>query len=70
MKDFVLTKPDDQASGNTKSKKERESLPIITGVVDDCLDDVRSNHRRSTIRETKKTEELMKMSDYFEHGTL
>ena len=70
VKDFVLTKPDNQASGNTKSKKERESLPIITGVVDDCLNDIRSNHRWSTIRETEETEELMEMSDYFEHGTV
>jgi hypothetical protein len=54
----IHTEPDDQTRSKAKSKEEREPLPIISGAIDDGLDDVRANHAGSPVREAKQAEKL------------
>lgn len=63
----INTKPDNNRSSCTERKEEREPIPVVARFIDDCLDDVRSNHRRCTIRKTEETEELSWMSTRFNY---
>lgn len=54
----INTKPYDQRRSRADRKQEREPLPIILRLVDDCLDNVRPNHGRSAVGKTKQAEEL------------
>ena len=52
------TEPNDDTCGRTHSEKEGKALPVVTGVVDDGLDDVGADHRRRTVGQPEESEEL------------
>ena len=40
----VNTEPDNERSCGAQCKQKWEALPVVTCVIDDCLNDIRSNH--------------------------
>ena len=56
--DNINTKPYDQRRSRADRKQEREPLPIIIRLVNDGLDNIRPDHRRSAIGKTEQAEEL------------
>lgn len=54
----INTKPYDQRCCRADRKQEREPLPVVLRLVDDCLDNIRPDHGRSAVGKTKQTKEL------------
>ena len=54
----INTETNEQRRSRANCKQEREPLPIVLRLVNDRLDDIRSDNGRSPVREIEKTKEL------------
>ena len=48
-----LTEPNNDACSRADREQEREAFPIVAGVVDDSLNNVRTYHGRRTVRQAE-----------------